>query len=150
MANAPRSLLRKRLGRGLLVGFGAFAVALLIHGLKIARPLEWKSWDARLRLLAQPERAGRDIVIFLIDQYSIDFYEKQQGLPWPWPRQLYSAVIDYLRAGGAKAVYFDLFFTESSRSGVEDDEDMARAIKRAGNVFLRAILSPGPVRHSSC
>jgi len=141
MATAPRSLLRKRLGRGLLVGFGAFAIALLVHGLKVARPLEWKSWDARLRLLAQPERAGQDIVIFLIDQYSLDFYEKQQGLPWPWPRQIYSAVIDFLRTGGAKAVFIDLFFTESSRSGVEDDEDMARAMARAGNVFLPLSLS---------
>jgi adenylate cyclase len=141
MATAPRSLLCKRLGRGLLVGLGAFAIALLVHGLKIARPLEWKSWDARLRLLAQPERAGGDIAIFLIDQYSLDFYEKQQGLPWPWPRQLYSAVIDYLRTGGAKAVFFDLFFTESSRSGVEDDEDMARAMARAGNIFLPLSLS---------
>jgi adenylate cyclase len=141
MASAPRSLLRKRLGRGLLVGFGAFAIALLVHGLRVARPLEWKSWDARLRLLAQPERAGRDIVIFLIDQYSLDFYEKQQGWPWPWPRQIYSAVIDYLRTGGAKAVFFDLLFTESSRSGVEDDEDMARAMERAGNVFLPLSLS---------
>lgn len=141
MTTAPRSLLRKRLGRGLLVGFGAFAIALLVHGLNVARPLEWKSWDARLRLLAQPERAGHDIVIFLIDQYSLDFYEKQQGLPWPWPRQLYSAVIDYLRTGGARAVFIDLFFTESSRSGVEDDEDMARAMERAGNVFLPLSLS---------
>ncbi len=141
MANAPRSLLRKRLGRGLLVGLGAFTLAFLVHSFKVARPLEWRSWDARLRLLAQPERAGRDIVIFLIDQYSLDFYEKQQGLPWPWPRQLYSAVIDYLRAGGARAIYFDLFFTESSRSGVEDDEDMARAMERAGNVFLALSLS---------
>ena len=141
MAISPGSLLRKRLVRGLLIGLGAFALALLVYGLKIDRALEWKSWDARLRLLAQPERAGQDIVIFLIDQDSLDFYEKQQGLPWPWPRQLYSAVIDYLRTGGAKAVFFDLLFSESSRSGVEDDEDMARATERAGNVFLALSLS---------
>ncbi len=141
MATSPRTLLQKRLGRGLLVGFGGFVIALLAYGFKVDRSLEWKSWDARLRLLARPERAGRDIVVFLIDQPSLDFFERQQGLPWPWPRQLYSAVIDYLRVGGAKAVFFDLLFTESSRSGVEDDEDMALAMERAGNVFLPLSLS---------
>ncbi len=141
MPKGSESLLRKRLVRGLWVGLGALALALLLHGLKVARPLEWKSWDARLRLLARPERAGQDIVIFLIDQYSLDFYEKQQGLPWPWPRQVYSAVIDYLRTGGAKAVFFDLLLTESSRAGIEDDQDMARAMVRSGNVFLPLSLS---------
>jgi adenylate cyclase len=141
MATALLSLLRKRLGRGLLVGLAAFVLALLVHGLRVASPLEWKSWDARLRLFAQPERAGQDIVIFLIDQPSLDFYDKQQGLPWPWPRQLYSAVIDYLKAGGARAVFFDLIFSESSRYGIEDDEELARAMERAGNVFLPVSLS---------
>jgi adenylate cyclase len=141
MAILSRSVLRKRFGRGLLVGLGAFAFALLVHGLQVARPLEWKSWDARLRLLARPERAGQDIVILLIDQSSLDFYEKQQGLPWPWPRQLYSAVIDYLKAGGARAVFFDLIFSESSSWGVEDDEHMAGAMTRTGNVFLPLSLS---------
>jgi adenylate cyclase len=141
MPKGSESVLRRRLIRGLWVGLGALALALLLHGLNVVRPLEWKSWDARLRLLARPERAGRDIVIFLIDQYSLDFFEEQQGLPWPWPRQVYSAVIDYLRTGGAEAVFFDLLFTESSRAGIEDDQDMARAMERSGNVFLALSLS---------
>jgi adenylate cyclase len=123
------------------VGLGALALAVLVHVLGVVRPLEWKSWDARLRLLARPERADKDIVIFLIDQYSLDYFEKQMGLPWPWPRQVYSAVIDYLRTGGAKAVFFDLILSESSRAGVEDDQDMARAMERAGNVFLTLSMS---------
>jgi len=132
---------RNRLARGILVGIGAFLLALVLFSLKVARPLEWKSWDLRLRLFADPERASRDIAILLIDQYSLDVYEKQQGLSWPWPRQLYSAVTDYLRTGGARAVFFDLVFSESSRAGVEDDEDFARAMERAGNVFLPLSLS---------
>ena len=141
MPKGSELLRRKRLVRGLWVGLGALALALILHGLGLVRPLEWKSWDARLRLLARPERAGQDIVIFLIDQYSLDFFEEQQVLPWPWPRQIYSAVMDYLRTGGAKAVFIDLFFTESSRAGVEDDQDMAQAMERSRNVFLAFSLS---------
>jgi adenylate cyclase len=141
MMSRFNSILRHRLGRGIAVGLAAFAIALAAQALRVARPLEWKSWDLRLRLLADPSRASSDIVVFLIDQYSLDVYEKQQGLAWPWPRQLYSAVVDYLRTGGAKAVFFDLVFSESSRSGVEDDEDFARAMERAGMVFLPLSLS---------
>ncbi|MEW5900476.1 MAG: adenylate/guanylate cyclase domain-containing protein [Acidobacteriota bacterium] len=141
MAKASEWLRRSKLGRGFLMGIGAFSLALVIHGSKAARPLEWKSWDLRVRLLADSSRASREIVIFLIDQYSLDIYAQQQGLAWPWPRQIYSAVVDYLRAGGAKAVFFDLLFSESSRSGVEDDQDLSRALARAGHVFLPLSLS---------
>ncbi|MBM3285236.1 MAG: hypothetical protein FJY81_05130, partial [Candidatus Aminicenantes bacterium] len=63
----PRS--REKLLRGGLVGAGAFALALLLHLLGVFQPLEWKSWDFRLRLGADPGRADRDIVLLLIDQY---------------------------------------------------------------------------------
>jgi adenylate cyclase len=141
MSFSGRSKRRDRLRRGLAVGLAAFVLGFSVWAVKLARPWEWKSWDLRLRLLAQPARASRDIVIFLIDQYSLDVYDKQQGLSWPWPRQMYSAVLDYLHAGGARAVFLDLIFTEGSRSGVEDDQDFAAAMARSGNVFLPLSLS---------
>jgi adenylate cyclase len=141
MSSFSGSKLGGRLRRGLVLGLVAASLGFAVYTSKIARPWEWKSWDLRLKLLAQPSRASRDIVILLIDQYSLDVYEKQQGLSWPWPRQLYSAVADYLHAGGARAVFFDLLFSESSRSGVEDDQDFARAMERSGNVFLPLSLS---------
>jgi adenylate cyclase len=110
MKRRAGGLLQKRLLRGLLVGLAAFALALLIHSLTIIRPLEWNSWDLRVQLFADPSQASRDIVILLIDQYSLDVYAKQQGLPWPWPRQVYSAVIDYLRTGGAKVIFLTSLF----------------------------------------
>jgi adenylate cyclase len=141
MNSTRRSRRRDRLRRGLAVGLAAFILGFAIWEAKLARPWEWKSWDLRLRLLAQPARASRDIVILLIDQYSLDFYSRQQGISWPWPRQMYSAVLDYLHAGGARAVFLDLLFTESSRSGVEDDRDLAAAMTRSGSAFLPLSLS---------
>jgi adenylate cyclase len=129
-----------RLIRGLIVGLMAFAVALAASRTRLLEPLEWKSWDARLRLLARPERADRDIVLFLIDQYSLDFYE-EQNVSWPWPRQMYSAVVRYLMAGRAKAIFFDLILSEPSAYGEEDDRNLARAMSQARNVFLPIFLS---------
>ena len=129
-----------RLIRGLVVGLIAFAVALAVSRTRLLQPLEWKSWDARLRLLARPERADRDIVLFLIDQYSLDFYE-EQNVSWPWPRQMYSALVRYLKAGRARAVFFDLILSEPSAYGDEDDRNLARAMTEAGNIFLPIFLS---------
>lgn len=131
----------KRIGRGLLVGTAAGLAALLIFGLHGLRILEWKSWDARLRLLADPAAADKDIVVVLVDQASLDVYEKEQSLSWPWPRQMYSALLRFLKAGGARAVALDLVLSEGSYLGVEDDADLARAMRESGNVFLTFFLS---------
>jgi len=132
--------MHSRLIRGLVVGLIAFAAALAVSRTRLLQPLEWKSWDARLRLLAKPERADRDIVLFLIDQYSLDFYE-EQAVSWPWPRQMYSALVRYLKAGRARAVFFDLILSEPSAYGDEDDRNLARAMTEAGNIFLPVFLS---------
>jgi adenylate cyclase len=131
----------KKLIRGLAAGTAVFLVALLLDASGAFRPLEWKAWDLRLRLLSRPSQASKDIALIMIDQESLDVYEKSQQLPWPWPRQIYAAVIEFLKAGGAKAVFFDLILSEGSRYGVEDDEILSRAMSASGNVFLPFFLS---------
>jgi adenylate cyclase len=136
-----KSPARKKALRGFAVGLAVFALTLLLGLLKVFTPLEWKSWDARVQLLADPSRASADIVLLAVDQYSLDIYEKEQGLGWPWPRQIYAGVLDFLKAGGAKAVFFDLILSEASTYGVDDDRLFAEAMTRAGNVFLPVFLS---------
>jgi len=136
-----KSPVRKKALRGLAVGLAVFALTFLLGLLNVFRPLEWKSWDTRLQLLADPSRAAADIVLLTIDQYSLDVYEKEQGLGWPWPRQIYAPVLDFLKAGGAKAVFFDLILSEASTYGIDDDRLFAEAMARAGNVFLPVFLS---------
>ena len=136
-----KSPARKKALRGLAIGLAVFAVTFLLGLLKVFPPLEWKSWDARIQVLANPSRASADIVLLAVDQYSLDIYEKEQGLGWPWPRQIYAGVLDFLKAGGAKAVFFDLILSEASTYGVDDDRLFAEAMTRAGNVFLPVFLS---------
>jgi adenylate cyclase len=133
--------LRNKLLRGAAIGLAAFAVTVILRGLGGFLSLEWKSWDARQRLGADPSHAAADIVLLAVDQASLDAYNKQQGLPWPWPRQIYVAVLDFLKTGGAKTVFFDLILTEPSGFGVEDDAAFAAAIGRSGHVFLPFFLS---------
>jgi adenylate cyclase len=136
-----KSPVRKKALRGLAVGLTVFALTFLLGLLNVFRPLEWKSWDARVQLLADPSRADADIVLLAVDQSSLDIYEKEQGLGWPWPRQIYAPLLDFLKAGGAKAVFFDLMLTEASTFGIDDDRLLAEAMTRSGKVLLPFFLS---------
>jgi len=134
-------MIRNKFVRGVAVGIVAFLAALSFQALHLLLPLEWKSWDLRQKIFADPSRASKEIVLVLIDQYSLDIYNKQQGLSWPWPRQMHAALVDYLKAGGAAACFFDIAMTEPSGFGVEDDRAFRRAMAEAGNVFLPIALS---------
>jgi adenylate cyclase len=135
------SEVKKKIERGILVGAAAFLIAFAIQTLHLFRALEWKSWDARLRLMANPERAGKDIVLILVDQYSLDVYRKEQGLSWPWPREIYAYLLRYLKVGGAAACFLDMAMSETSVYKAEDDAILARAMADAGNVFVPIALS---------
>ncbi len=133
--------MKNRVLRGVLIGGVVFACVFVLYALDVFQPLEWRSWDLRLRMFSNPTRASEDIVLFLIDQQSLDVYEQEQGLAWPWPRQMYSALIQYCLHGEAKALVFDLIFSEGSVFGVEDDQDFADNMANAGNVYLPFFLS---------
>jgi adenylate cyclase len=126
--------------RGLAVGAAVFLFILVLFQLNAFRALEWKTWDLRLQQLSDPSEASDDIVILLIDQESLDVYQQEQGLSWPWPRQMYSAIVRYCLRAGVKAILIDLVFSEGSVYGVEDDLHLARNMEEAGNVFLPIFL----------
>ena len=131
----------ERLFRGLVVGVFVFIISLFLYHFHLFDSLEWKSWDWRLNQFSHPSQASDDVVLLLIDQESLDIYEKEQGLPWPWPRQMYSAIIRYCQQAKVKALVFDFVFSEISSWGTEDDEDFSSAMAEAGNVFLPIFLS---------
>ncbi len=133
--------MRNKLLRGLLVGLAAVLAAAALDSLHAFRALEWKTWDARMRLFADPSRASRDIVLVLVDEYSLDLYKKEQTLTWPWPREIYSYIVRYLKSGGAAACYFDFALSDDAIRGVADDQALARAAAEAGNVLFPIALS---------
>ena len=132
---------KKKIIRGLLIGCGILVLMGSLFHLNTFRTLEWKSWDWRLKLFSDPSHADENIVLILVDQNSLDIYEQEQGLPWPWPRGLYAAIVKHCAQGEARAVIFDVLFSEGSFFGEEDDQSFASAMAEAGNVFLSIFLS---------
>ena len=134
-----------RLGRG--AGFGALAglVGVLVGLTGLARTAEMKLYDWRTRLAVTSRGASPspDIVLVNIDDDSVRRMEPIVGR-WPWPRLVHATLIDYLAAGSARAVLYDVLFAEADRSkfmvgetewtGEESDQALVDATARAGNV----------------
>jgi len=62
---------------------------------------------------------------------------------WPWDRRVHAQVIEWLKAGGARAVMMDLLFDYPSRDP-EADQRLATASSEAGNLFLPFALRTEP------
>jgi len=102
---------------------------------------EKRIYDQKMRLFSRA--SASPIVLVELDQESLDFYSKNFNIPFPWPRSLYARAIDFLTASGASAIGLDMIFSEPSSFGPEDDQQLAAAIARAGNVFMPLMFSQG-------
>ena len=131
--------MNKKVAYGLLAGALAAAAAGVLDRAGLVARWDNPLSDWRARILAQPSAATPQVKLVLLDQYSLDWGSETMGLSWPWPRDMYSAVLDYLARNGARAVVFDVLYTEASASGVSDDERFGAAAGRFGN-FVGAVF----------
>lgn len=102
------------------------AVAGVLAGL--LTDIETRTWDWRLRFIANQEPHNPKIKLIVIDQTSLDHFSVNEKIYWPWPRSLYVPVLRFLERSGAKAAAFDMLFTESSGQ-FGDDAEFAAAVK---------------------
>lgn len=124
----------QRAGLGLLVGLAAAAVSLVLWLPGALEDIEYRTWDWRVRLFARSGPATGDIALVLLDQQSLDWGKRENGLSWPWPREMYAIVTDFCRRAGAKALAFDVLYTEPSFYGVDDDAALGRSWTEFGGV----------------
>jgi adenylate cyclase len=107
-----------RLGIALAIAGLGFAATLGLHAAGWLHRLELLTLDARYATGVARRPPGDDNVIAWIDQESIE-YLQQNGVPFPWPREVYGQVLAHLRQAGARAVVFDLLFDQP---GLADDD----------------------------
>lgn len=134
--------LRRKGVQAALVAVGGAALALVLWAAGTFSSFEGRTWDWRVRLLAAPGRATPRVALILLDQASLDWGSEVNGLSWPWPREVYSYVVNFCARGGARAVAFDVLYTEPSKYGVYDDQAFASAVAEYGR-FVAAVF-PGP------
>lgn len=122
------SRLPKKMALGLIAGLVGASVALVFYLSGALNIWENKTWDWRVDAMASPAESTDKIRLIFLDQDSLDWAEKENSLSWPWPREVYSAIIQFCLRGGARSLAFDVIFTEPSGYGVYDDQAFASAI----------------------
>ncbi|MCB9886449.1 MAG: adenylate/guanylate cyclase domain-containing protein [Planctomycetes bacterium] len=116
----------RRLVAACLCAVLGFALVLVLLPLGAIERLELLTVDARYQSGIGRKAPGQDVIIAWIDQESMDYVEKEGGFSWPWPRDVYGPVVQYLRDAGARAVAFDLLFDQHGAAG--GDTDFANAL----------------------
>lgn len=127
---------------GLGLGLIACVVAFLLWHQGALVGFENAAWQWRVAHFARPTPATSRLRIIALDQKSLDWGRKENGLSWPWPRQAYATVLAFCKRAGVKAVALDVLFSEPSLHGVADDEALALAMRENGPVVLSYTLAP--------
>lgn len=118
----------------------------LISFMPLMGEIEDKTLDYRFKLTPIPHKADSNIVMVAIDGASLKFaQELRQG--WPFPREFYGIITQYLAQQGAKAVIYDMQFYEpdfdrADINSEESDGSFASAMQNAGNVIIGCQLEP--------
>lgn len=118
-----------------LCGLAVTAVIALLYLSNAFRPLELSVFDGMFRMRRAPD-PDPEVVIIELDQETVDGIDK-----WPVPRGVYTRLLKILARAGARAVGFNIMFTENSSP--EADAELAEAIAEAGMVYLPYYLKYG-------
>ncbi len=127
---------------GVAVAFCVSIFILLFYLPGLFTAFENKTGDIRFRLFSDAEKRDPDIVIIAVDEESVNFYRDSLGT-WPWPREVFGAVVDFLKVGKSKAVIFDIIFPEPDIKNPASDEALSAAVGRAENVVTSMVFRPG-------
>jgi len=148
----------KKIGKKHHKNLAALVIVLALSGGLIAGYLagmfnfvEYKLYDPRINIFAGSSMKSQDIILVLLDQHSIEWGHQERGWGWPWPREAYAELVDYMNLGQAKSVVFDILFTEPSiyRNAKQDEiiesvlktRDMTRAASAGGELQTALRLS---------
>lgn len=122
--------------RSILVFLSVWLLALVMSW--AGRGWEYRIYDSLCRLSAPS--IDSPVILVEIDQASLDFYQRNHDLSWPFPRSLYAKAISFLQSRKVAAVGIDLVFSEADAYAGED-EQLAQAMNQARNVVLPLFFS---------
>jgi signal transduction histidine kinase/CheY-like chemotaxis protein len=118
--------------------FAGLALAATAGTTPLARKLDLWLGDQAAALAAPPlADAQRGSIVFDIDDRALGDLTPLAG-SWPYGRDVWAHVVDYLRADGARGIVLDVLFAEP-RAG---DEQLSAALDRAPGTVIAAATVP--------
>ena len=102
-------------------------------------------YDCAYSLRETSDRRGGNVVIVDVDQESLTKLGEgvldNKKIAWPWPRELYGDIVEYLDKHGAKVVAFDMLFSELDRqSNYGSDDTFAELVDQSSAKVVFATM----------
>ena len=127
------------LAAGLVIGLCGLALAVLRPN-ALERGELW-TYDLRIRSAAAERAARTDIVLIKVSEQDIASVEDNLSISWPWPRALFGYIATYCKRAGARVIVYDWLFQERGQFSVGDAEELATALRDAGNAVIGLALN---------
>lgn len=129
---------KNKFGKNWIAGLAGAALAvlagLLLHHFTVGSGLVNLSFD--LLTIFKPVVVPTNAALVFMDEAS---HEKLgQPLNAPWDRALHAQLVDKLTASGAKAIVFDVVFSDPAVNGPEADRKLADAFAASKRVIIAA------------
>lgn len=115
----------------LVIGVIATIFAIIITSTGLFETLESRSIDWRFNLRGKIEPTAPVVIVAIDDSSFANMPER-----WTWPRTFYARIVENLKKWGARAIVFDMVFSEPTTKNPKEDKIFADAVKKAGNVIL--------------
>src|SRR5580704_7314120 len=104
--------------------------------------LAHESFDLLMRQRPIAYPADPDVVVLDIDEASLAAMRSQYGR-WPWPREVLARVAAKLETGGARAVIFDILFSDEDVANPVSELAFDNYVLASGKSFFPAVrLNP--------
>ncbi len=122
-----------------LLALGFFIIGILGFSTGTFNALDRVILDYKFRYLQQ-EDPNKKIVLVSIDEKSLSYFNRN-GMYWPWPREFYHIVTDYLSESGAKLIVYDILFDtpdfdRRNLSGSMSDRRFVQSLQETGKGVL--------------
>lgn len=125
-------------------------VGLIFSSTVLCDKLELLTYDMRARIATDHgpfnkrfKHADKKIVIVAIDDYSRQEIAKNPQLDlgsWPWRRDIWADVTDFIEKGEPKAILFDLIFNDLNENSW-NDRRFAQSLRKYNNIVLATTLN---------
>jgi adenylate cyclase len=113
-------------GVSLLVALFVFIICSVGYSLGFFAKPELFAYDLQARLIRSEKPLDGNIKVILVDEAALKSMNDLAGR-WPWPRAIWSDLLDFLSMGGARAALFDILFLE--RQDKANDKALRDATK---------------------
>ena len=135
------SILRLAVVQGLVIVGLIYLLSMTGLYRRVAHALNDMMWQ----FVRSPEFVDHDICLIAIDDKSLEYFSSEFNVEWPWPRQFYGLVLNYLHRAGAVVTVLDMLFTnqETGRidvAGGSSDSEFAGALAENRQVVLAGML----------